>query len=119
LLDANMPRSSLALLLRYGHSADHAKDLGLGDAPDGAIAARVRAEGAVLVTRDLDFADIRGYPPQDGPGILVFRVPDHWTAAHIVAPLDRFPSTESLAERLPGHLAILDRPQVRFRPALG
>jgi hypothetical protein len=38
---------------------------------------------------------------------------------HIVALLERFLSTESLAERLPGHLAILDRHQVRFRPALG
>lgn len=49
----------------------------------------------------------------------MLRVPDYWTAAHIVALLDRFRSTECLAERLPGQLAVLHRYQARFRPALG
>jgi hypothetical protein len=33
--------------------------------PDSDIAARAQATGAVLLTRDLDFADIRQYPPED------------------------------------------------------
>jgi hypothetical protein len=37
LLDANMPRSALALLVQHGHEAEHVKDIGLGDAPDSEI----------------------------------------------------------------------------------
>jgi predicted nuclease of predicted toxin-antitoxin system len=42
LVDANLPRSALALLRRYGHAADYARDSGLGAAPDTEIAARAR-----------------------------------------------------------------------------
>lgn len=119
LLDANMPRAALTALARHGHLADHVKDLSLGAAPDDEIAARARADGAVLVTRDLDFADVRSYPPRETPGLLVLRVPDDWTAIRIVALLDQFLSMDSLVACLPGHLAILDQHQVRFRPALG
>ena len=34
LLDANMPRSALAALRGFGHSADHVRDIGLGDATE-------------------------------------------------------------------------------------
>jgi predicted nuclease of predicted toxin-antitoxin system len=96
LLDANMPRSALALLMQHGHEAEHVKDIGLGNAPDGEIAAQAFADGAVLVTRDLDFADVRRYPPQRTPGFLVLRIPDDWTAKQIVALLGRFLSMESV-----------------------
>ena len=43
LLDANMPRSTLALLARLGHTGEHARDIGLGQAPDAQIAARAAA----------------------------------------------------------------------------
>lgn len=119
LLDANMPRLALALLVQHGHEAEHVKDIGLGNAPDGEIAARACADGAVLVTRDLDFADVRRYPPQSTPGFLVLRIPDDWTAQQIVALLGRFLSMDSLVGSISGHLAILDQRQVRFRPPLG
>ena len=74
---------------------------------------------AVLVTRDLDFADVRSYPPQGTPGLLVLRVPDDWASTRIASVLEQFLSMESLVASLPDHLAILDQRQVRFRPALG
>ena len=118
LLDANMPRSALALFVQHGHQAEHVKDIGFGDAPDGKIASRARADSAVLVTRDLDFADVRRYPPQIAPGLLVMRIPDDWTAQQIVAVLGQFLALDSLVASLPGHLAILDQRQARFRPPL-
>jgi predicted nuclease of predicted toxin-antitoxin system len=69
LVDANMPRSARALLARLGHTGEHACDLGLGHAPDAEIAARARSTGAVIVTRDVDFADIRNYPPREFKGL--------------------------------------------------
>jgi len=119
LLDANMPRSALALLVQDGHEAEHVKDTGLGDAPDGEIAARACVDGAVLITRDLDFADVRRYPPQTVPGFIVLRVPDDWNAQQIVMLLGRFLAMDALVFATAGHLAILDQHQVRFRPPLG
>ena len=118
LLDANMPRSALALLVQHGHEAEHVKDIGLGNAPDVEIAARACADGAVLVTRDLDFADVRRYPTQTAPGFLVLRIPDDWTARQIVTLLGQFLAMDSLVASIPGHLAILDQRQARFRPPL-
>lgn len=118
LVDANMPRSSLALLAGLGHTGEHARDMGLGNAPDSRIAAQARSTGAALVTRDLDFADIRNYPPADYLGILVLRVPDDAVAQVIVNVLERFLKQTDLTAQIPGHLVILEPDRVRFRPAL-
>jgi predicted nuclease of predicted toxin-antitoxin system len=119
LLDANMPRSTLALFAEHGHTAVHVNDIGLSSAPDHQIAARARVEDAVLVTRDIDFADVRNYPPEASPGFLVLRVADDWTASQISSLTGTFLNMEALVANIPGHLVILDHRQVRFRPALG
>ncbi len=118
LVDANMPRSTLALLAGLGHVGEHARDLGLGNAPDTQIAARARESGAAILTRDVDFADIRHYPPHDFAGIIVLRMPDDAVAQAIVNLLERFLKQAELVAQLPGHLVILEPDRVRFRPAL-
>ena len=118
LVDANMPRSTLALLAALGHSGEYARDLGMGRSTDAEIAARARNLGAAIVTRDVDFADIRNYPPQEFQGIIVLRMPDDAVAQTVVALFERFLKQTELAIRLPGHLVILEPDRVRFRPAL-
>jgi len=118
LVDANMPRSTLALLASLGHTGEHARDIGLGHAADAEIAAYARSRGAAIITRDVDFADIRNYPPPDYRGILVLRMPDDAVAQTIVNLLERFLKQTELATRIPGHLVILETDRVRFRPAL-
>jgi predicted nuclease of predicted toxin-antitoxin system len=76
LLDANMPRSAIGTLSARGHHVEFARDIGLGAAPDTQIAERARQTGNALLTRDLDFADIRQYPPGQYGGIVVLRLPD-------------------------------------------
>ncbi len=117
LVDANMPRSTRVLLASLGHSGEHASDIGLAHAPDARIAAHACANGAAIITRDVDFADIRNYPPHQFNGIIILRMPDDAGAKTIVNLLERFLKTE-LAARLPGHLVILEADRVRFRPAL-
>jgi predicted nuclease of predicted toxin-antitoxin system len=76
LIDANLPRSAVGLLLGLSHSVDFAREIGMASAPDEAIAKRAQESAAVLFTRDLDFSDIRRYPPGDYYGIVVrFRPP--------------------------------------------
>ncbi len=40
---------------------------------DGSIAEVCRAESRILITLDLDFADVRTFPPEAYPGIIVLR----------------------------------------------
>jgi hypothetical protein len=59
-----------------GHEVEFARDIGLAAAPDNGIAARAQTTGAALLTRDLDFSDVRRYPPPLYSGIVVLRLPD-------------------------------------------
>ena len=119
LVDANLPRSVVALLAQFGHSAEFVRDTGLADASDVQIAARARAVGAVLLARDVDFADIRHHPPDQYQGILVLRLDEDNNVAGIVSLLQRFLKQPELISQMPGHLVILEPFHVRFRPPLG
>ena len=118
LVDANLPRSTIALLTRLGHTGDHVRDIGLGAAPDAQIAARAKTTGACLITRDLDFADIRAYPPGDYPGFIVLRLSDDAVAATILETLERFLVRQELVKQIQAHLVIVEQDRARFRPAL-
>lgn len=61
LIDASLPRAAAILLRELGHEATDVRDAGMSDAADDTIAAYARRNRLVLITRDLDFADIRNY----------------------------------------------------------
>jgi predicted nuclease of predicted toxin-antitoxin system len=118
LLDANLPRAAIASLVRFGHTAEFARDIGLGAAADTAIAAHAQNTQAVLLTRDMDFADIRRYPPDEYHGIVVLRLPDDTVAGVIALVLQRFLSEPIFVNSLAGRLAIVELDRARFRPPL-
>lgn len=70
-VDENLPVEIVQMLRANRHDAETIHDERLGGADDPRIAARCRREGRVLITLDLDFADIRAYPPHRYPGFLV------------------------------------------------
>lgn len=72
-LDENLPTEAVDLLRRFGWDCDTVHDEGLSGAEDVALAAACKTEGRVLFTLDLDFADLRAYPPDAYPGIVVLR----------------------------------------------
>lgn len=74
-LDENMPVEAAELLLAAGWACDTVHDEGLGGAADVQIGEACRVEARVLFTLDLDFADIRTYPPDNYIGIVVLRPP--------------------------------------------
>jgi predicted nuclease of predicted toxin-antitoxin system len=118
LIDANMPRSIIALVASLGHEVEFARDVGLAAAPDHEIAARAQSTGAALLTRDLDFADVRRYPPSLYPGIIVLRLSDGVIAKEIMGVTERFLRDATFVGNLAGRLAIVEQDRVRFRPAL-
>jgi len=105
-------------LQKFGHQVEFARDVGLAAATDEQIAAHALQSKAAILTRDLDFADIRQYPPEQYAGIVVLRLPDSATAAEIVRVLERFVLEPVFLESLIGRLAIVDSERVRFRPPL-
>ena len=118
LIDANLPRSVAVLLASLGHHVEFARDIGLAAAPDREIAARAKLTGAILLTRDLDFANIRLYPPEEYAGLVVLRLPEDATASVIAAAVGRFVREPAFLAALHGRLAIVEADRVRFRPRL-
>ena len=72
-LDENVPVEAAELLRTAGWICDTVHDEGLAGADDPTVGAACQAEARVLFTLDLDFADIRAYPPSEYVGIVVFR----------------------------------------------
>jgi predicted nuclease of predicted toxin-antitoxin system len=118
LIDANLPRAAIVVCQKFGHQVEFARDIGLAAASDEQIAARANQSSAALLTRDMDFADVRRYPPDQYPGIVVLRLPDTAVALEIVRVLERFLMVPEFLEALAGRLAIVEVDRVRFRPPI-
>ena len=56
LVDAQLPPALARRLESRGHEAEHVADLGMERAPDPQVRARAAESGAVVVTKDDDFA---------------------------------------------------------------
>jgi predicted nuclease of predicted toxin-antitoxin system len=74
--DENLHDDVAALLVSEGHDAETVYAEGLRGCVDPILAQHCASEGRALVTLDLDFADIRAFPPAATPGIIVLRVHD-------------------------------------------
>lgn len=72
-LDENIPRDAEELFSGAGHDVETVLSEELRGAPDRKVIDIAKAENRILVTLDVDFADIREYPPADSPGIWVLR----------------------------------------------
>ena len=72
-LDENLPSEMAELFAEAGHDAVTVFDQQMGGAKDPDLAAICLREDRILMTLDTDFTDVRAYPPQHFPGIVVFR----------------------------------------------
>lgn len=72
-LDENLPRDAEALLRKAGHDIHAVLEEQLGGKPDSRVFDAAQAEERILVSFDLDFSDIRVYPPASHKGIWVLR----------------------------------------------
>ena len=112
-IDENLHPEMAPFLRGHGYDAVTVWDEGLRGSSDTNLAKACRAEGRTLVTLDLDFADIRAYPPEEYPGQIVLRLARQ-DRASLMAALGRIvPVLEH--EPLDQHLWVVDEQNVRIR----
>ena len=114
-LDENLPELAGQKLRELGHDVHTVADEGLQGAEDPAVLQASVSEDRVLVTLDLDFADIRTYPPGTHAGIWVLR-PVAQTFSATTALVEAGLRLAA-AERTRGQLWVIDEKRVRIRDA--
>jgi predicted nuclease of predicted toxin-antitoxin system len=112
-LDENLPRDAESLLRKAGHDVHTVLAEHLGGNADPKVYAAAQAEARILVTFDLDFSDIRQYPPSSHSGIWILR-PHTQSVENTLGLLK---SAVALVESEPVHarLWVIEPAQVRIR----
>ncbi len=112
-IDENLPVEAAELLRHAGHDALTIHDQRMVGDPDPQVAAACQLEQRAIVTLDLDFSDIRTYPPGDYYGIVVLRprIQAKPGVLALVVQLIAFLDSELLA----GNLWILQENGLRIR----
>ena len=112
-IDENLPPFVARRLRERGFDAITVADQSLSGTQDDKLAPLCATEHRILVTLDLDFADIRAYPPGSGPGFIVLRLDGQDRSDFERATVLLL---DTLAENeVDGALWILERDRVRVR----
>jgi predicted nuclease of predicted toxin-antitoxin system len=101
-IDENLHHDVAILLADRGHDAHTVHSEGLKGCHDNSLADHCKNEDRALVTLDLDFADIRSYPPEDYAGIVVLRIVNQSrsSALRVMASVADLLNREQLVQRL-------------------
>lgn len=114
LIDEDMPRSTARVLRENAYEATDVRDIGLAGHKDPEIFARAQSMDAVLVTADLEFANLLLFPLGTHAGIIVTRTPSRMSVRQIQDVLLR--ALESVAgQDLHGLLVIAEVGRTRVR----
>lgn len=112
-IDENLPEDYAEMLAAAGHDAVTAVAQGLKGQDDPVLLAVCEQEGRILVTLDLGFSDVRTYPPQRLPGMIVVRA-QRQDKAHLLNVFQRavaMMGTKPLEHRL----WIVEETRIRIR----
>ena len=115
-LDENMPDAAAEILRSAGHDVALARDDGLAGQDDDRLGGVAASEGRVLVTLDLDFADIRRHPPAATPGLVVLRL--HRQTLGLMRRAAIALGDLLTSEPVAGKLWVVDEARVRVWPEL-
>jgi predicted nuclease of predicted toxin-antitoxin system len=112
-LDENLSRHLKPLLEREGHEAVTAGEEGLLGKPDVEVGAAAKAEGLMIFTLDLEFADLRKFTPGSHPGVVLFRPQSMGplTVNHFIVEFVK----ETDLSTLSGCVVVVDPTRVRIR----
>ncbi len=113
LVDMPLSPELAVWLVRQGHDAVHASEVGLDRVSDAAILECARDEQRVMVTTDLDFARLLTLQQAEGPGLILFRsgnYSEQETIERLRRALDTIPD-----EELPSSIVIIEKGRIRRR----
>ena len=97
-LDANIPYSAVEIFKKRNFKCVHARDVGLSRANDEDIMEYAKRIQSILVTKDLEFANIKVFPIKLHYGVLVARLPPFFKAPQFINALDDFLSSINLRD---------------------
>ncbi len=112
-VDENLPVETAEFLVNAGHDALTVADQQMAGEDDPKLALVCQQEGRAIITLDLDFSDIRVYPPSQYAGIIVLRLARQ-DKAWIIKVVQRLIAL-LMQEELTGKLWIVDESIVRVR----
>ena len=112
-IDEHLPIEVAELCRARGFAAATIYEQEMGGADDPRVIDVCQSEKRALISMDLDFADLRTYPPNKYYGLIVLRLgrQDKHHILHVVPSI--FPLLET--EPLAGQLWIVDESSVRIR----
>ena len=112
-LDENLSPTIAGLLTGAGHDTATVAEQGLAGAKDPDIASVCLDEGRILLTLDLDFADVRTYPPNRYPRLIVLRISSQAPSRQMEVVSRLLPSLSGRS--LQGQLWIIEDSRIRIR----
>jgi predicted nuclease of predicted toxin-antitoxin system len=112
-LDENLSPTIAGLLTEAGHDTATVAEQGLAGAEDPDIALVRLDEGRILLTLDLDFADVRAYPPHRYHGLIVLRISSQAPRRQMEVVSRILPSLSGSS--LQGKLWIVEDSRIRIR----
>lgn len=112
-IDENLPDEAAESLRNAGHDALTIHDQQMVGDPDPQVAVICQSEQRAIVTLDLDFSDIRTYPPGSYHGIVVLRPRTQAKPVVLALMSQLIPLLET--ESLAGSLWILQENGLRIR----
>jgi len=112
-IDENLPIEAANIFTKSGYDAETVFYEGLKGSSDKEIINLCRKEGRILVTLDLDFSDVRVYPPGSVSGFIILRIADQ-SADIILSVLEKLMS-QMKKENPSGKLWIVEETRIRIR----
>ena len=79
--DVGISLSTMRILRQQGYDIVHLREEGLQRLPDREIMEKARAEGRIVLTFDLDFADLLALGVSDSPSVVIFRLRNETSAS--------------------------------------
>src|SRR3989344_3441657 len=117
LLDENMPFSAMRVIKLRGCEVEHVKLSSLKSCDDKEIAKYAKEKNAVLISKDIEFGSLILYPENCHYGLIILRVPYHFTGEQITNVLKEFFDSYNI-EDLAGKKIILELGRYRVRKPL-
>ena len=113
-VDENLPIDVAKVLRAHSHDAMTIFDQQMVGELDPRVASVCKSEDRALITLDLDFSDIRTYPPNEYPGIIILR-PRTQSKPDVLAIIEKLLPLLNGSEKLVGNLWIVQENGIRIR----